>query len=66
MDYTNQNALDAIAKKCNAEMRPVDKTNLVLLTEIGDKWAKKAKLFGFSKIQMMHRIGVLNGVLVER
>jgi hypothetical protein len=30
------------------------------------KWAKKAKLFGFSKIQMMHRIGVLNGQLVER
>lgn len=66
MDYTNQNALNAIAKSCNEEMNPIDKSNLAKLREVSDKWAAKAKLLGYSKIQMMYRIGVMNGVLEER
>lgn len=66
MDYQRQNALNAIAKKCNDEMNPIDKSNLSKLCEIADKYAAQAKLLGFSKIQMMRCIGVMNGVLVER
>lgn len=66
MDYQKQNALNAIAKKCNDEMNPIDKSDLSKLRDVADKYAAQAELLGFSKMQMMRCIGVMNGVLVDR
>lgn len=66
MSYENINALNAIAKKCNDEMKAVDKKNTSALRKICDKWASQARLIGFSRVEMLYRIGVNNGQLVER
>ena len=60
------NALNAIAKRCSDAMNAISKDNLAALREITDRFAVDAKLIGFSKIEMMHEIGVVNGVLKNR
>lgn len=59
-------ALNALAKQCNAELKKADKQDLKAMAEISDRFAEKAKIIGFSKIEMMHRIGVINGQLTDR
>lgn len=59
-------ALKGIARACNAELKQVDSKNLKLLKSITDAFGTKAKLIGFSKTELLHQIGVLNGKLVDR
>tara|TARA_B100001063_G_C16779142_1_gene569402 strand:+ start:20969 stop:21160 length:192 start_codon:yes stop_codon:yes gene_type:complete len=61
-----QNAFLAICKACKEEIRPIDRKDLSAIRIVMDKHAVNAKLLGFSKVAMMHRIGVMNGVLKER
>lgn len=61
-----QNAFLAICKACNEEIRPIDRKDLKAIRAVMDKHAAKAILLGFSKVQMMCQIGVINGVLRER
>ena len=66
MSFTNQNAFLSICKACNEEIRPIDRKDLAAIRTVMDKHAAKAILIGFSKVQMMCQIGVINGVLRER
>lgn len=59
-------ALNGIARSCNNELKQVDKKNLPLLKSITDRFSYKAKLIGFSKIELMCQIGRINGKLVDR
>lgn len=59
-------ALNALAKACNSELKQVDKQNLSLITSITDGFAEKAKLIGFSKTELIWRIGVINGNMTDR
>ena len=61
-----KNAFLAICKACNEEIRPIDRKDLKAIRTVMDKHAAKAILIGFSKVQMMCQIGVINGVLRER
>ena len=61
-----QNAFLAICKACNEEIRPIDRKDLAAIRAVMDKHAANAILIGFSKVQMMCQIGVINGVLRER
>ncbi len=60
------NALNAIARKCNDEIRPIDKKDLAAIRKVMDKHAEQAILLGFTKTRMMIEIGRINGVLVDR
>lgn len=61
-----QNAFLAICKACNEEIRPIDRKDLSTIRVVMDRHAVKAKLLGFSKVQMMCQIGRINGVLTDR
>ncbi len=60
------NALNAIARQCNDEIRPIDRKDLAAIRKVMDKHAEKAILLGFTKTRMMIEIGRINGVLVDR
>lgn len=60
------NALNAIARKCNDEMKPIDRKDLKAIRKVVDKYAEQANLLGFSKIRLQIEIGRINGVLVDR
>lgn len=60
------NALNAIARKCNDEIRPIDKKDLASIRKVMDRYAEQAILLGFTKTRMMIEIGRINGVLVDR
>ena len=66
MNIVNENAFLSICKACNEEIRPIDRKDLKAIRTVMDKHAAKAILLGFSKVQMMCQIGVINGVLRER
>ena len=66
MCEVRNNAFLAICKACNEEIRPIDRKDLSAIRTVMDKHAANAKLLGFSKVAMMHKIGVMNGVLKER
>lgn len=59
-------ALNAIASRCNDELKQVDIKNLDLLKSITDRFAKQSKLIGFSKTELLVQIGRVNGKLVDR
>ena len=59
-------ALNGLAQACNKELRQEDAKNLSLLKSITDHFTEKAKLIGFSKTELLHRIGVLNGQTTDR
>lgn len=61
-----RNAFLYICRQCNDEMKKVDRKDLSALKAITDNHGERATLLGFSKIKMMHQIGVINGVLRER
>ena len=61
-----KNAFLAICKACNEEIRPIDRKDLAAIRTVMDKHAAKVVLLGFSKVQMMCQIGVINGVLRDR
>jgi hypothetical protein len=60
------NALKAIAKSCNNEMKTIDRNDMKSLAETTNRFADKAKAIGFSRFDMMHMIGCINGVLKDR
>lgn len=66
MCNAKQNAFLAICNACNEEVRPIDRKDLKSIRAVMDKHASKANLLGFSKVDMMRQIGVINGVLRER
>lgn len=60
------NALNAIAKRCNSEMKAVNKLDLSALRCITNRHSVDAKLLGFTHTDMMVEIGRVNGVLKNR
>lgn len=65
-DEEKLNALDAIAKRCNSDMKGADKNNIALLQSITSIPAKTAIALGFSRTDLLVRIGVINGRLMDR
>lgn len=59
-------ALNALARRCNEELKQVDAKNLDLLKSITDRFAEQSKLIGFSKTELLVQIGRVNGKLVDR
>lgn len=59
-------ALNALARRCNAELKQVDAGDLDLLKSITDRFAEQSKLIGFSKTELLVQIGRVNGKLVDR
>lgn len=54
-------ALNAISRKCNDQLKKIDKKDLPAMRSITDKFAEQAKCLGFSKMEMMLQIGYING-----
>lgn len=63
---TQYNALNAIAKRCNSEIKIIDREDMEAIKEATDRFAVDAKLIGFSKTDMLIEIGCINGVLKNR
>lgn len=59
-------ALNALARRCNKELKQVDTKNLDLLQSITGRFAEQSKLIGFSKTELLVQIGRINGKLVDR
>lgn len=59
-------ALNAIAKECNKQLKMLSKGDLLAMADVTVKFAEKAKIIGFSKTELLHRIGVINGQLTDR
>lgn len=60
------NALKAIARRCNEELKPIDRRDLKAMAAITRKYGEQAKLIGFSHTHMMVEIGYLNKALTDR
>lgn len=58
-------ALNSLSRKCNDQLKKIDKKDLLAMRDITDKFAEQAKLLGFSKMEMMLQIGYINGKLTN-
>lgn len=66
MNNENHNALNSIARKCNEEMKKAGRDNLKALAAITNRYADTIKLLGFTKLDLLHEIGIINGRFEDR
>lgn len=62
----NKNALNAIARKCNAAMKDVGKENIPELIKVTNRHEEMVKLLGFTKTDLLVEIGIINGRLTDK
>lgn len=58
-----RNALNSIARKCLSEMKTKDKSDIVALKLVSDKWSKKVEPLGLSRTDLIVEIGYITGRL---
>ncbi len=65
MTYANQNALNALARQVNAELKKLDKATKSMkpdeLIEVMAPYRAQAKLLGFRPVHLLREVGILNG-----
>ena len=76
MTYENENALTAIIKSINQEVKMripnanektmCKKENMEIILQIIDRHRETVKLLGFTHHQFIYRMGVMNGVYKDR
>lgn len=60
MDMAKENAIKALANKCNAEMKLCDPNDLIAMAGIMTKYEPTIKALGLSRVQFMVEIRYIN------
>ena len=60
------NALNAVARQCNKELKKCEKNDISSKKLITEKRHKKIAGLGFTKTDLLHEVGCINGILTNR